>query len=436
MMRVGNSKLVILNFLPHEYKSVEKYLEDMALKGWKLKSLTGIIFKFKRIEPKRIKYTVDVMDKISFFDGKNSDRTLEYREYCKEAGWNFICERDKIQIYCSENEIESIPIHTDEREKYNCIFKASLKYVLLNVITILMFLYMQYVVTIGSSNGAFLASNLQLATLSFVFIFAIHEVVGLVNFIIWALKGLKSLKNEERVGYDFHKSLKLKSVLYRIMLIMAVVQIVFLVMLGDIFVLKFFILNIIMIAVIVALMNLVSRTKYKYKKMRKINITIYVAVIIITFISMNWLVFNTIFSGKESNNKIKPDNYILTLKDFNDEAKDGENLYAREENSFLASRLFYSNVGKNMTLQYELFQSKYEWAVKYHINKEIKFAKEIDVDYMEKDIGLPEDIKIYMNEHGHIYFMVSKDKVIEISSWDDSLSEEELLNKVYDKVFK
>lgn len=435
-MRLGNSKLVIFNFLPHEYKSVEKYLEDMALKGWKLKSLTGFIFKFKRIEPKRIKYTVDVMDKISFFDGKNSDRTLEYREYCKEAGWDFICERDKIQIYSSENEIDSLPIHTDEREKYNCIFKASLKYVLLNIITIFLLLFVQYMATVGSSDGSFLASNLQLATLSFVSIFSIHEVVGLVTFIIWSLNGLKSLKNTERVCYDFHKSLKLKRALYSILWIMVLVQILFLVMLGDIFVLKFFILNLVMMGVIIALMNLVSRSKYKYKKKRKINITIYVSVIIITFISMNWLIFGTIFSGDESNNKIKPDNYILTLKDFNDEPKDETELYVRNESSFLASRIFYSNSGENMTLQYELFESKYEWAVKYHINKEIKFAKKIDVEYIEKDIGLPEDIKIYMNEHGHTYFMVSKDKVIDISRGDDGISEEELLNKVYEKVFK
>ncbi len=40
-----------------------------------------------------------------------------------------------------------------------------------------------------------------------------------------------------------------------------------------------------------------------------------------------------------------------------------------------------------------------------------------------------------MNERGHIYLMVSSNKLIEISGWDKNLSEDELFNKVYEKVF-
>ena len=435
-MVVGNNKWIIFNFLPYEYKSIERFLENMALKGWKLKSLTGIIFKFKRIEPKRIKYSVDIMDKVSFFDGRNSDRALEYREYCKVAGWDFVCEREKIQVYCSENEIESIPIHTEEKEKFNCIFKASLRYVLLNLLTISMLLFSQYIITIGSYSADFLASKLELTTLTFVLFFAIHECIGLVNFIIWSLNGRKSLKNEENVSYDFYKGLKIKRILYKFIWIIMMVEIIFLVMLGDIFVLKFLILNLIMIGIFTASMNLVSKTKYKYKKKRRINIISYIVVIIITFIAMNGLMFSTIFPGNYSNNKIKPDNYILSLKDFNDEAKPGENLYVTEDDSFLASRLFYSNVGKNMILQYELFESKYEWIVKYSFYKEVKFLKKINIEYIPVETDLPEGVKVYLNERANNYYMVSQNRIIEINSWDENLSESEVLNKVYDKVFK
>ncbi len=180
-MVLGNKKWVIFNFLPYEYKSLEEYLEKMALKGWILENMMGLFLKFKRSKPKSLKYSVDIVDSVSFFDGKNSDSLLEYREYCKEAGWEFVCGREKIQVYCSEIDQERIDIHTDEVEKFNTIRKASLKYVSLNFITLVFLLYSQYIITIGSSDGHFLASPLSLGSLLFVSIFSIHEIIGLMK---------------------------------------------------------------------------------------------------------------------------------------------------------------------------------------------------------------------------------------------------------------
>ena len=38
-MKLGKTKWVYLNFMPYEFKGVEEYLEDMALKGWKLEKI-------------------------------------------------------------------------------------------------------------------------------------------------------------------------------------------------------------------------------------------------------------------------------------------------------------------------------------------------------------------------------------------------------------
>lgn len=188
-MVLGNKKWVIFNFLPYEYKSLEEYLEKMALKGWILENMMGLFLKFKRSKPKSLKYSVDIVDSVSFFDGENSDSLLEYREYCKEAGWEFVCGREKIQVYCSEIDQERIDIHTDEVEKFNTIRKASLKYVSLNFITLVFLLYSQYIITIGSSDGHFLASPLSLGSLLFVSIFSIHEIIGLITFLIFNIRG-------------------------------------------------------------------------------------------------------------------------------------------------------------------------------------------------------------------------------------------------------
>lgn len=434
-MIIRYNKWVLFNFFPYEYKALEKYLDDMALKGWKLQSIKGVVLKFKKIEPKRIIYSVDVMDKVSFFDGKNSDSALEYREYCKAAGWDFICEREKIQVYCSESETDRVPIHTDEKEKFNCIFKASLKYVLLSLFTVIIVFFTQCMMIIGSYDARFLANNLQLLSLCIMSIFTIHEIIRFVNFINWMVKGRKSLKREGEVSYDYFKVVKIKRIICKLMLIICLVYIVSIAIMGEIFTLKISAVIFLMAGATSILMNFVSKTKYKKK--RKINIISYVVIIIFTIIIINGLIFNEVFFNHMGrDNKIKKDNYILNLKDFNDEAAEKGSLYTNENNSFLASTLFYSNKGKNVDLGYELFQSKYEWAVKYDFNNIMNWMKKINIKYIEKETDLPEDIKVYMNEKGHKYLMVSSNKLIEINSWDKNLSEGELLNKVYEKVFK
>ena len=65
-----------------------------------------------------------MLDKVSIFDHKDSDVALEYREYCQAAGWNYVCQEGKIQIFYTEGDKEIISIHTDEDEKFKAVFKC------------------------------------------------------------------------------------------------------------------------------------------------------------------------------------------------------------------------------------------------------------------------------------------------------------------------
>lgn len=58
------------NFMyqPYECTAVEEYLENMAEKGWLLERISGYFFTFKKIEPKKLKYSVDTFSKISVLD--------------------------------------------------------------------------------------------------------------------------------------------------------------------------------------------------------------------------------------------------------------------------------------------------------------------------------------------------------------------------------
>lgn len=430
MMVFTNKKWVIFNFLPYEYKSLEEYLENMAVKGWILEDIRGYYLKFTKSEPKTIKYSVDIMDSISFFDGKDTDKALEYREYCKEAGWKFVCESDKIQIYSSELDDIKIDIQTDETEKFNTIYKASLKYVFLKLITIIFLLYSQYIGTVGSYNGHFLASSLSLSSLIFVSLLSIHEIIGLIIFFIFFIRGKILLKKEEKVDYNFKGVVLFKRSIYKIATILAIITFIYLSIETDIFILKLMIVIISLIFVFNYIINFIKNKNYK-NKIIVISATYLMLTILMIFVMTNVL-FRNISSFNDNEKSI--DEVALNIEDFNDINKD-DSEYFRVDKSPIAKYIFYSNEGNKMYLSYEFFESKYKWPVKYNFNKEINSSKEFGISYIEKETNLPKDIKVYVNEERFKYIIISENKMIEIYE-ADSISEEELINIVYEKVFK
>ncbi len=122
--KITNYKISFNNFSPFECAAAEEYFESMSEKGWKVKSISDLFVIFEKMKPEKLNYSVDVFSGISIFDRKDSNAALEYREYCQSAGWDFICQRGSIQVFCSKSNYKTIPIHTDKTEKFKSIFKA------------------------------------------------------------------------------------------------------------------------------------------------------------------------------------------------------------------------------------------------------------------------------------------------------------------------
>lgn len=432
-MVLGNRKWVIFNFLPYEYKSLEEYLEKMALKGWILEDMNELIFKFRRSMPENLKYSVDIIDSVSFFDGKDSENLLEYREYCKKAGWKFVCGRAKIQIYCSEVDQGRIDIHTDEVEKFNTIRKASLKYVCLNFFTMIFLLYSQYISTIGSPDGDFLASSLNLGSLLFVSIFSIHEIIGLITFLIFNIRGKFLISKGEKISYNFKCITLIKKIIYKVLFIVTFTAFIFYSIKYDLNILK---ISIVFILLLFLLNNIINFFKSKnYKNRITVLSSIYtVSVLVIIFIMTNTIFTNKFIRDYKNDDEMLEKVATLKLEDFDDIGKEDSLFYILDK-SPVALHLFYSCEGENDYLIYDIFESKYKWAVEYNFYKEIKLANKLDIEYIEKQTNLPNDIKVYMNERGHQYIIISSNKMVKISTIE-GVSEDELINVAYEKLFK
>lgn len=119
-----NKKHMLCLYLPCECDALRGHLEAMAERGWKLVKI-GQILTFESCEPHRIRYCVEVMDKASAYASNQTLKLKQYREFCREAGWEYIGSNGLMHVFCTED-MDAVPVETDPWERYERICRAAL----------------------------------------------------------------------------------------------------------------------------------------------------------------------------------------------------------------------------------------------------------------------------------------------------------------------
>ncbi|WP_312647322.1 DUF2812 domain-containing protein [Aminipila sp.] len=111
------------NFDIYDYKDAEKFLNEMALKGFEFKGtgkgyIKDIAMFEKNHKAKNLKYAIDVRKNLL-----NSERE-QYYEFYKDLGWrNIDCFNDKLHMFVAEKE-NAFPLYTDELTEMENFGKA------------------------------------------------------------------------------------------------------------------------------------------------------------------------------------------------------------------------------------------------------------------------------------------------------------------------
>lgn len=106
-----NTKLLFPMFSLYECDKMEKYLKKKAENGWMLESI-GFGWKFKRIAPAKLTFSVNYFPKASEFDSGISDDQLRFLDYCEHDGWNLCAQTAQMKVFYTESE-SPVPIETD-----------------------------------------------------------------------------------------------------------------------------------------------------------------------------------------------------------------------------------------------------------------------------------------------------------------------------------
>ena len=91
--------------------AITAHLSDMAALGWMLEKIGGWSWRYRRTEPKKLRFAVTFFP-ASQFDPGPSEGLETYRDYCAAAGWVLAAETAQVQIFYNEDE-NAVPIETD-----------------------------------------------------------------------------------------------------------------------------------------------------------------------------------------------------------------------------------------------------------------------------------------------------------------------------------
>ena len=189
-----NVKRCFCGFSFYDQQAIQEKLEDMAEKGWMLEKTGNFMWTYKRMEPKRLRFSVTYFPGASDFDPGPTDSELTRIDYCRQDGWMPAANWGGIQIFYSENP-DAVPIETEPITQVENIRRSMKKSVLLPQAAICVMLLWNLFIRVSQWKRDIVGE--------------LSDPVSLYSVLMFGLLVLASLYE---IGFYFYWSMKAKTV--------------------------------------------------------------------------------------------------------------------------------------------------------------------------------------------------------------------------------
>lgn len=123
-------KRCFCNFSFYDQQAIQKKLEEMTEKGWMLEKAGSFMWTYKRMEPKKLRFSITCFPGASDFNPAPTEGELTKIDYCRQDGWILVTSWGVMQIFYNENE-DAVPIETEPVTQVENIRRSLKKNVLL-----------------------------------------------------------------------------------------------------------------------------------------------------------------------------------------------------------------------------------------------------------------------------------------------------------------
>lgn len=178
--------------------TLKHYLEDMAKQGWMFVEYTGMRLVFEPCEARELNFAVEIFDKTSQYATFCNEENLEYIEYCEQAGWHYISSFGVLQFFYSED-LELTPIETDDRMKWESIWKAGKPNRFSIGLILPLCAIMQLFTILGMNPLGIFLSYINFANLIVWSALLINGIVYWIRTLLWRKRCLKSIEAGEGI---------------------------------------------------------------------------------------------------------------------------------------------------------------------------------------------------------------------------------------------
>ena len=186
----------------YDHTGFERKLEALALKGWKLEKCGGFLgWKFRKIEPAKLRYKVVYFPDASEFDPAPGDRQAEFMELCDQSGWEYIDHSAQMLIFCTGYPYAT-PIETDAMMQVETVHKAMKKSYLPGQIGLLALAILQLLIFAHRWQrepvNMLLFDGLIMSYVSYILL-GVLCAYHLVQYFLWRRKALAAAEDGEFV---------------------------------------------------------------------------------------------------------------------------------------------------------------------------------------------------------------------------------------------
>lgn len=340
----------------NELDTIAEFLEEKAAEGWELTSKTGVVWGFRRAEPRKVKFNVEVVD-----SDVMGEALHEFIAFCEADGWKHVFDAGTIQIFENED-LDAEPIHTDPEVKLGIVHdkcKAMRIFVPIVATVVLMAMLWKAYFPL---DIYFFESSRMMGNMIIIPLFCIAFFASTIDYLLWYRKAKAAIgRGDEPVYKRSRFSKALAGVMFALIIINGfVVGLLDSVCNEDWGMLK--ILIGLLVICVVGFWIVFPRVSAKYNKSRSSNTIDYVAAVVIL------LVVALSLTPMLMQDEEKPLTPPLTLESFGVESSD-EDPYMRREKSFALTYYEYAEESGNDGLYYDVYITNWKLVYDTAINQ-------------------------------------------------------------------
>lgn len=184
-------------FSLYDHTNIEKHLEKMAAKGWMIEDIGTTFWRYKKIEPQKLNFSVVYYPK-KVNEGiiVSADRQ-NFIDMCTSSGWNFVVSSNQMHVFYSESDYTP-PIETDAEIQLECIHKFAKSEIISNYIThIIISLIVITAFGYGLLNNPVEATTDYLYKIWFYPLFTVFSLYNIIGYLVWHKKAKAAAEQGE-----------------------------------------------------------------------------------------------------------------------------------------------------------------------------------------------------------------------------------------------